>query len=334
MNEEAPDPVEQAFISRRNTIPEPPADLYARCLATVPEAASRREGLFSWLNAAAHSWKGSFRMIRPITAVCALTAAILIWMAFPHDSTHSGGTAASSALAQSVRTMQGITFWHKKVRRLDFTLGRSPDTPPTVGTDWKESSEWFDAEKGYVVDSASLHVLTLPAGKTYASGMNGGADTQVIDFGPARWNQARRRLVEQPLIPLLAAEVPTNSDTDVQVTMRMGEWKNRLVRVFTIAHREQGKTWWNFESRNVLYADPTTGKFVARQVFCHWPDFADKGDVLLLEAEYHYDKRPEVSLFSETAFVHGAGKLVHLHVDDNGRLIDSQGNIHGATLLR
>lgn len=318
------DEVEVALAMLKAVPVEPPADLYSRCLATIPRSKQGQP----WYSL----WKGKYAMIRQFAFVCAIAAVIALWTAFPHRPMHRGQTDADVALAQSVKAMQQTPFWHKQVRQLQVDMGRKPTIPPSVGAEWKKSEEWFDETHGFMMRSDAVQVLTLPTGESYARGehtINGGEGMEVIHNSPSKWAQSRLRLALQPVTPLLAAFVPEANENDVQVVQATGSWKRKAAQVFTIRHQEVNKPWWDFQSRSVLYADPQTGRFMARQVFCRWPDYPDKGEVLLLEAEYDYTKQPDSAAFDVTAFAKGTSKTLDLYPDEQGHLRDKAGNARG-----
>ena len=297
-----------------------PAHLLERCLTTIPRSPAR-----PWWR---RLWMEKPRMIRQLALVTTLVAVIGWWTSIPRSGHHGGKSAANIALAQSVQTMETVPFWHKHVRRIEFGLGSNPGKEPTVGAVWQSSDEWFDTVKGYAVEAPDRHSISSPSGDVAARGVNtpaGPNGVSVMHLGAEHWKQAKFNLLLEPTQGFRAAGVPPSRQDDVEVTMRMGQWKGAAARIFTVAHHEEGKPWWNFDSRTLLYADLQTGRFLARQVTCEWPDFPNRGEVLLEQTEYDYENRPDPAVFDAKSLEIGANRVLNLYPDANGRLLDPNG---------
>lgn len=291
------DPLED--VLSRLDAPPPPADLAARCLATIPASAPEQRP-FAWL------MKGA-TMKRLAFAAVAL-AAVAFWTTRPTLQKNGiTSRAPVSAFGQSIEAMRRVTFWRTagRMTRLDGN-----------DDEWHPINRVFDAQQGLLADFPIREgvikesTLLRSNGELYerfADQSNGRDQVRVMHMNPKFWPQVRDRI-------LPSAFFPTQDLGRFPVEPRfqgVGNWKGRPALVFTFnllpsnEHKAQGRP----SVRTDYYVDPKTKLFIAAREFSRWPDKPEQDERLTREDEWDYSERPDPSWFDPNRFCEGATEI-------------------------
>jgi len=307
------DPLEDALAGLQAA--PPPADLLARCLATVaepplPAVRSR----IAWFPLGATG--------KRLAVGAAVIAALAFWStrpaAPPNGDARSGTTTAPaaapvSAFAQTLEAMQGVTYWRS--------------TSQSVGG-WDRRISWFDAQRGRYSDephqsgAMMQRDLLLPSGDWYVrqasnpSGTrSGGSDkVRLTHMGAAFWHRQRDEQMQNIRRPSFWAanlgQLPAAPSAQ-----RRGRWKGRPAIIFTFrvpppeSMQRQG---FLTTMRTEVYVDPVTKLLIASQQFSRPPALPDaarreeKEEQLTGQQEWDFSQRPDAALFDPERFIEGA----------------------------
>lgn len=295
----ARDPLEDALA--RLDAPPPPADLDARCLATVPQRAvvTKPKGFptFAWL-------KSGTSMKRFAFAAAAL-AAIGFWTTRPVPRKDGTDRAPISSFAQTVDAMRRVTYWRSTVH--------------SVGG-WNLRTVWFDARRGLCSNQPHqsgamvTRDLLLPNGDWYVrqwSKSSGRDKVRLTHMGEEHWRRASSGLLDGIRRPASWAnnlgQVPAAPSAQ-----HAGRWKGRPAVVFTFhvpppeMMRRQG---FSTTMRFVIYVDPRTKLMIASQRFSRPPDAPQQGEQLTGQEEWDFSERPDATLFNPNRFLEGADEV-------------------------
>lgn len=287
--------------------PEPPADLKARCLATIPAEASGARTL---------TWKERLKMPAVRTALAmatALTIALMISVSRP------GAPNGAAVFAATIEAMRGVSFFHVKDRQMSiYPDGSGREGAEWYSGRWVNSETWFDMEYGIFTDAyaegetqAHHMSLELPDGRHFERDVvpedRSRDRLRIVVFGPERWERigartARRITDVSRLVRGINWEVEPRL-----VSTEQGEWQGRRATVLTfITPPTPEKAARGCPTvRGVGYVDPETKLTMALRIYSQ----GGGQEGLVREAVFDYSPRPDPSIFDPRRVEKGAGSI-------------------------
>ena len=322
--------------ARKNTAdssvpPPPPADLAARCRATIPvvaEADLRRPRK-----------QPTHRRLLTVTVGAAMAAALAVAeLARPSRTPHAVPSPNSGvAFAETIRAMQRVTYFHRSGTGLN--VKRVPQ--------WKYLSTrftndvWFDARRGLyeqtrgssgiVSDDATL---TLPSDQLY---IRFGDEVWIQDHSQrAQWDKIKKSKVREITNPSsfgvgIGARLRPDVAPASPSACRVASWDGERTVCFTLlappvkekidlqqnaADRAEDHKLWSLmipkdapTLRSEVYVNPDTHRVRAVQKYARFPAPSKQPDLLIGEYTYDYDHSPDDALFSPKTILKGADEV-------------------------
>lgn len=288
----SPHEIEQALAQLE--APEPPEDLRARCLATIPAGAGHalRHDTF---------WE-KLKMKRlqiALAATVGLLMAMLVWGVRP------GTQSGAAVFAATLDAMGKVPFAHMKGRTMGFAPGSGKPTWYTGR--WIVEESWFDVEQGIYKEMggetfASQQSLNLPDGRIYGRVED---RLKITSFDPRQWERTRTAVITHH-VRLATAARGFNYGVDPRlVATAPGEWKGRKATVLTYEAPPSAENAATGAPtvRTLFYVDPDTDLCMAKQQFSRVPE---GGEGLVLEWEFAYSQKPDRSRFDPSRMEQGA----------------------------
>lgn len=271
--------------------PDAPADLKARCLATVPVSARSAQ----------------MPVRRPLKFQFAVLGAFVVAVAFWNTRPGDNKTTASSgsvAFAQTMEAFKKVSFGHVWGRDMEVGILQRG----WHASDFFQSEMWFDANRGLswtrranpsnsqpsLARQTSQQKLLLPDGTAYYRYDD--SNRVLVTRSQKHWQSYKKALTD-----LLAGKWGTLSHSP-----SWGQWKGKRTQIFqgeATPSRADRKTMPGVTRlRSVLYVSPTTNLPLAFQ------DFAIYGDgIPRLTTEYEFDfSRPDAGRFDPAPLKKGA----------------------------
>jgi hypothetical protein len=276
--------------------PEPPEELKARCLATIPTAArdvSRRVRL----------------KMQPILAAAAVVISLVLAgiLGIPRPP------ALSSAVvfAATVEAMKKVPFYHVKGKQMGlYPDGGGRDGDGWYSGRWINEEDWFDAEHGYLSQSNGKtfmpqQILDLPDGTCYYRVED---RLKITEWSPQRWERDKASNVTRFVDPSQEAR-GFNYDADPKlVSTAPGNWKGREATIITFeAPPPKEKAARGAPTvRTLFYLDAATRLCIAKQQFARSPNGREQ---MVEELEFDYSQRPDPALFDPRRIKQGVAKI-------------------------
>jgi hypothetical protein len=297
--------IEQAL--RHLLAPKPPKDLRARCLATIPETASETHG---------SAWKKRWRM-QPLLAAAAVATSLIGAGIF--EIARPPAVSGAVLLAATVEAMKKVPFYHAKGReRGGYLDGGGHDGDGWYSDRWIDREDWFDAEQGCLsqsslsqsnakTDTPWQEVLELPDGTCH---YRVGDRLKITEWGPHQWEKLKVLHVSRFVD--LGEEARVIYETAPKlISTAPGEWKDRQAKVITfVAPPPKEKTARGAPTlRTLYYVDSATKLCLAKQQFARAPNGRE---MLVLEAEFDFSRRPDKSLFDPHRLEQKATKIIRV----------------------
>jgi hypothetical protein len=285
--------------------PNPPEDLKARCLATIPTTACDEP---RW------TWKERFRM-QPVLAASAVVASLVLAgiLGLPRQP----GLSGAVVFAATVEAMKKVPFYHAKGREIGlYPDGGGRDGDGWYSSQWISAEDWFDAEQGHLgqwspspSNSETVtpwqETLDLPDGSCH---YRVGDRLKVTEFSPRRWERDKTLLVNRFADLSQQARGFNYEAAPKLVSTAPGEWKGRSVIVITFeAPPPKQKAARGAPTvRTHFYVDPATKLCLAQQQFARSANAQEK---LVAESEFDFVQKPDKSLFEPRRLEQGVVKI-------------------------
>lgn len=293
---------------KRLVAPPTPADLRARCVATLPEGA-RQNALPAKFPRRHVVWKA-------VGGLCA--AAVVVFTLLGTLAINSGKTVAGNVVfAQTVEAMRNIEAFHMsgKVRNTEKGGWQS--------NDWWETESWIDTTRGAYSKSTNcpygtsllparfaktIESLGLPDGTVYEKGNS----QVVVEKHAPEW----QKLKGQIGTVLLGDLATTSSGADQTRYFNTGgklqfqftqedSWQGQKARLFTFEGKASSS---NSKAPTILkkvYVDMSTNRVIAAQEFAV---FGEQPPQLMSVTEVDY-QRPDAALFDPVKFEEGTTRI-------------------------
>lgn len=295
--------IEKALKNVR--VPDPPEELKARCLATIPAEATAARPL---------TWRERLQM--PVVRTALVMAAALA-IGVIVVSSRPGTVSGAAVFAASVEAMQKVPFYYARGREQGFwPEGGYKGGDGWYTGRWVESEVWFDEERGFFHEGKGktfMHQMSLrlPDGKHYERILHEWKveDKLLITEFDASWWEKTRTGVARQFTDL--REMAHGIIWEVQpqlISTHHGEWKGRRVTVLTFLTpptAEKGARGCP-TIRAVFYVDPETRLCLAGQKFARSKTGTE---TLVGETEFDFSRRPDPSIFDPRRVEEGAGSI-------------------------
>ena len=265
--------------------PEPPADLHARCRATIPP---RRRSTFG-LRAA---------LVGAALAVALLGAALL-----PRGK----GPAPGVAWADVQKAMDTVTVWHEKGRGHGIPSYDIGAPAWTEARRWREIETWVDFARGMRTRSGlTSHAMTLSNGDVFDRQSD---HVAVTYFGGRYWQRIRQQMHEHRRRIVAGSDSP--SPMEKRIFRQKAYWKGRpalrfdfLRAPFRRSVDEDSRQGIGF--RYEVYVEPQSRRILARCEYAVWTRLSGNPERLVSESEFDYPERIDPAVFDPKAFCAGA----------------------------
>jgi hypothetical protein len=279
--------------------PEPPEDLKARCLATIPTAAR---------DLPRPTWRERFKM-KPTLAASAVAVGLILAaiVGIPRPPALSGAVV----FAATVEAMKKVPFYHAKGRQMGlYPDGGGHDGDGWYSGRWIDEEDWFDVEQGSLSRSGGKtfmpqQELELPDGRIYYRVDD---RLKITEFSPRQWERDRASQVSR-FVDLGQEARGFNYEADPKLVSSVpGNWKGRQVIIITFeAPPPRGKAARGAPTvRTLFYVDSTTKLCLAKQQYAR---SASGKEMLVGELEFDYSHKPDKSLFDPRRLEQGAAKI-------------------------